>query len=96
MRITVIGIGYLGAVHAACMANLGHEVLGIDAGMAKIEALTDGQPPFHEPGLGTSSPAMWKLAASGSPCRLWRLVSSAMCTSSVWARHRSQVRTRRT
>jgi UDPglucose 6-dehydrogenase len=52
MRITVIGTGYLGAVHAACMAELGHEVLGIDVDAAKIEALAVGQPPFHEPGLG--------------------------------------------
>ena len=51
MRITVIGTGYLGAVHAACMAELGHEVLGIDVDVAKIEALAVGQPPFHEPGL---------------------------------------------
>ncbi len=52
MRITVIGTGYLGAVHAAGMAELGHEVLGIDVDAAKIEALAVGQPPFHEPGLG--------------------------------------------
>src|SRR5690349_1998785 len=51
MRITVIGTGYLGAVHAACMAEIGHEVLGIDVDAAKIEALAAGRPPFHEPGL---------------------------------------------
>ena len=52
MRITVIGTGYLGAVHAACMAEIGHEVLGVDVDAAKIEALAIGRPPFHEPGLG--------------------------------------------
>ena len=52
MRITVIGTGYLGAVHAACMADIGHEVLGVDVDTAKIEALAAGRPPFHEPGLG--------------------------------------------
>ena len=52
MRITVIGTGYLGAVHAACMAEIGHEVLGVDVDAAKIEALAVGRPPFHEPGLG--------------------------------------------
>ena len=51
MRITVIGCGYLGAVHAACMAELGHEVLGIDVDQAKIEALSAGRAPFFEPGL---------------------------------------------
>ena len=51
MRISVIGTGYLGAVHAACMAELGHEVLGVDSDVRKIDALTDGQAPFYEPGL---------------------------------------------
>lgn len=51
MRISVIGCGYLGAVHAAAMAELGHEVVGIDVDRLKIEALTRGEAPFFEPGL---------------------------------------------
>ncbi|SIS49165.1 UDPglucose 6-dehydrogenase [Corynebacterium appendicis CIP 107643] len=51
MRMTVIGTGYLGATHAACMAELGHEVLGIDVDQAKIDALKNGEVPFYEPGL---------------------------------------------
>ena len=51
MRMTVIGTGYLGAVHAACMAEIGHEVLGVDVDEAKIAALAEGRPPFYEPGL---------------------------------------------
>ena len=51
MRMTVIGTGYLGAVHAACMADLGHEVLGVDADTRKVAALQDGRAPFFEPGL---------------------------------------------
>lgn len=51
MRISVIGCGYLGAVHAACMAELGHEVVGVDVDQAKIEALSEGKAPFFEPGL---------------------------------------------
>ena len=51
MRMTVIGTGYLGATHAACMAELGHEVLGIDVDQAKIDALKAGKVPFFEPGL---------------------------------------------
>lgn len=51
MRISVIGCGYLGAVHAASMAELGHEVVGVDVDAAKIAALQAGQPPFFEPGL---------------------------------------------
>jgi UDPglucose 6-dehydrogenase len=51
VRITVIGTGYLGAVHAACMADIGHAVLGIDTDPEKISALAAGRPPFFEPGL---------------------------------------------
>jgi len=51
MRISVIGTGYLGAVHAACMAELGHDVLGIDNDARKITALAEGRAPFYEPGL---------------------------------------------
>ena len=51
MRMTVIGTGYLGVTHAACMAELGHEVLGIDVDQAKIDALKAGKVPFFEPGL---------------------------------------------
>jgi UDPglucose 6-dehydrogenase len=51
MRLTVIGTGYLGAVHAACMADIGHEVLGVDIDAEKIAALGEGRVPFFEPGL---------------------------------------------
>lgn len=51
MRISVIGCGYLGAVHAACMAKLGHEVVGIDVDARKIAALSAAHAPFYEPGL---------------------------------------------
>ncbi|AWB96010.1 UDP-glucose 6-dehydrogenase [Agromyces badenianii] len=51
MRISVIGCGYLGAVHASAMAELGHEVVGIDVDRRKIEALAAAHPPFYEPGL---------------------------------------------
>lgn len=51
MRMTVFGTGYLGATHAACMAELGHEVLGVDVDEAKIERLRRGEVPFFEPGL---------------------------------------------
>ncbi len=50
-RVTVLGTGYLGATHAACMAELGHEVLGMDVDAGKIAALSAGIVPFYEPGL---------------------------------------------
>ncbi|MDO4919690.1 UDP-glucose/GDP-mannose dehydrogenase family protein [Kocuria sp.] len=51
MRMTVIGTGYLGATHAVAMAELGHQVLGVDVDQAKIDTLAAGVVPFHEPGL---------------------------------------------
>ncbi|HEV2634811.1 MAG TPA: UDP-glucose/GDP-mannose dehydrogenase family protein [Actinocrinis sp.] len=50
-RVTVIGTGYLGATHAACMAELGFEVLGMDVDAEKVAALSEGRITFHEPGL---------------------------------------------
>ena len=47
----MIGCGYLGAVHATSMAQLGHEVVGVDTDAAKIALLADGRAPFYEPGL---------------------------------------------
>lgn len=51
MRLTVIGIGYLGLTHAVCMADLGHQVIGIDADADKIARAASGEVPFFEPGL---------------------------------------------
>ena len=51
MRISVIGCGYLGAVHAAAMVSLGHDVIGIDVDAEKVAALARGDAPFFEPGL---------------------------------------------
>ncbi|MET0433465.1 MAG: UDP-glucose/GDP-mannose dehydrogenase family protein [Cellulomonas sp.] len=51
MRVSVIGCGYLGAVHAASMAKLGHTVVGVDVDAAKVELLASGTAPFYEPGL---------------------------------------------
>ncbi|MBT2595662.1 UDP-glucose/GDP-mannose dehydrogenase family protein [Arthrobacter sp. ISL-72] len=51
MKISVIGCGYLGAVHAATLASMGHTVVGIDVDAAKVEQLAGGFAPFFEPGL---------------------------------------------
>lgn len=47
----MIGLGYLGATHAVAMAALGHEVIGIEPNIKRLEALAAGKLPFHEPGL---------------------------------------------
>jgi UDPglucose 6-dehydrogenase len=51
MKLSVIGCGYLGAVHATAMASLGHEVVGIDVDENRIAMLASGKAPFFEPGL---------------------------------------------
>ena len=51
MRLIVLGLGYLGTTHAACMAELGHEVLGVEVDRDKLAKIMQGQLPFYEPGL---------------------------------------------
>ena len=51
LKVSVIGTGYLGATHAACMSSLGFEVIGVDVDAGKIALLTAGKVPFYEPGL---------------------------------------------
>jgi UDPglucose 6-dehydrogenase len=51
MRLSVVGCGHLGAVHAACMAEIGHDVLGVDIDKDKIALLNSGRAWFHEPEL---------------------------------------------
>ncbi|EPR76603.1 UDP-glucose dehydrogenase [Leifsonia rubra CMS 76R] len=51
VKISVVGCGYLGAVHASCLAKLGHDVVGVDIDQAKVDQLASAQAPFYEPGL---------------------------------------------
>jgi UDPglucose 6-dehydrogenase len=51
VSVGVVGTGYLGAVHAACLADMGHRVVGVDTDATKIAALSEGVPEFFEPGL---------------------------------------------
>ncbi len=64
MRVSVIGCGYLGAVHAAAMTSLGHTVVGVDVDPDRVGLLRAGTAPFYEPGL----PEL--LAESGATGRL--------------------------
>jgi UDPglucose 6-dehydrogenase len=63
VKISVIGCGYLGAVHAACMTDFGHEVVGVDIDQAKVDHLAAGVPSFHEPGF---EPVLRKGIESGA------------------------------
>jgi len=51
LKLSVIGTGYLGATHAACMASLGFEVIGFDTEASKIDLLSKSKVPFYEPDL---------------------------------------------
>ncbi len=50
-KLSVLGTGYLGATHAACMAELGYDVVGVDTDPAKVRQLSEGRAPFFEPDL---------------------------------------------
>ena len=53
LTLSVVGCGYLGATHAACMSSLGFTVIGVDTDPEKVALLQSGKLPFYEPGLDT-------------------------------------------
>ncbi len=53
LTLSVVGCGYLGATHAACMSSLGFTVIGVDTDPNKVAMLQRGELPFYEPGLDT-------------------------------------------
>jgi GDP-mannose 6-dehydrogenase len=63
MKVAVLGLGYVGAVSATCLADRGHEVIGVDVDPDKVQALNAGQCPVVEPGL---DPLTAKAVATGA------------------------------
>jgi GDP-mannose 6-dehydrogenase len=51
IRVAVLGLGYVGSVTAACLAHLGHRVIGVDRDAYKVASIETGRAPFYEPGL---------------------------------------------
>src|SRR5258708_36306770 len=69
--ISVFGLGYVGAVTAACLASNGHRVLGVDVNPAKVKMLESGRAPVLEPGLDEL------VAESRHACRLHATTDAA-------------------
>lgn len=70
MRVSVFGLGYVGAVSSACLAHHGHDVIGVDINPAKVQQLNAGQAPLVEPGLPElvdAAVAAGKLSATIDP-----------------------------
>ena len=68
-RIAVFGLGYVGCVTAACLAHVGHHVIGVDSDKHKIDEIREGRTPFYEPGLDEivrATVASGRLSASDS------------------------------
>jgi GDP-mannose 6-dehydrogenase len=68
-QVAVLGLGYVGCVTAACLASLGHRVLGIDRDQHKVDNVLQGRAPFYEPGLDElvrQNTAAGRLSASSS------------------------------
>jgi UDPglucose 6-dehydrogenase len=51
MKVAVVGTGHVGLITCVSLASVGHEVVGNDADVAKIDALTRSEMPFYEPGV---------------------------------------------
>ncbi|WFR66045.1 UDP-glucose/GDP-mannose dehydrogenase family protein [Curtobacterium flaccumfaciens] len=77
--ISVIGTGYLGATHAAAMAEMGFETIGVDVDPSKLAALAAGEVPFYEPGLPE---LITKHVASGA-LRFTSSISEAVAAADV-------------
>ncbi|WP_157156272.1 MULTISPECIES: UDP-glucose/GDP-mannose dehydrogenase family protein [unclassified Diaminobutyricimonas] len=78
-RISVIGTGYLGATHAAAMAEMGFEVVGVDTDESKVAALSAGRVPFYEPGL----PELLKKHVEGGSLRFTTDLAEAVALADV-------------
>ena len=74
MKLSVIGTGYLGATHAAAMAEIGHDVIGVDVDELKVERLGAGEVPFFEPGL----PELLKRHVDSGKLRFTTSIKSAV------------------
>ena len=88
MRISVIGCGYLGAVHAASTAALGHDVVGLDVDEHRVAVLSTGTAPFYEAGLPellAAGRASGRLAFSTDPAAVAGAAVHFLCVGTPQA-----------
>lgn len=79
LTVTVLGMGYVGCVSAACLAESGHDVIGVDVSEIKLRALTEGRPPVQEPGLAE----LISQATASGRLRVTTNVAEAVRTSDI-------------
>jgi len=86
--VVVLGLGYVGCVTAACLAELGHQVIGVDRDGSKVKNITEGRAPFYEPGLealvesGVRSGNLRATTSAGDPLRDADIVMACVGTPS--------------
>jgi GDP-mannose 6-dehydrogenase len=86
--VVVLGLGYVGCVTAACLAELGHSVIGVDRDGAKVKNITEGRAPFYEPGLealvesGVRSGCLRATTSASEPLREADIVMACVGTPS--------------
>lgn len=79
MKLSVFGLGYVGCVSAACFAQQGNEVTGVDVNTTKVEIINSGNSPIVEPGIGE----LIKNAVTSSQLRATTCAAEAVRTSEV-------------
>ncbi|MCA9519593.1 MAG: UDP-glucose/GDP-mannose dehydrogenase family protein [Myxococcales bacterium] len=79
MRIAVVGLGYVGLVQAACLADAGHRVSGVESDEARLRLLLGGETPFYEPGLSE----LVRRALDRGGLRITSEIDVAVCQSEV-------------
>lgn len=79
MKISIFGLGYVGAVTAACLAKQGHSIVGVDVSAQKVDALNHGLAPIIEPGL----PELLKAAQTDGRLRATQSAADAIASTEV-------------
>jgi UDPglucose 6-dehydrogenase len=90
LKLYIVGTGYLGATHAACMASMGFEVIGVDVDAAKIDLLAQGKVPFYEPDLEDLLAEQIKFGRLKFS-KILKILQIVMCILFVWVHHKKRM-----